>query len=329
EDVFIKANKGVILATGGMAQNPEMLKKYVPSVGYRALTATASMMDTGEGILAAWGAGADMQGYDASFCFDGGIDCGTWNHYLYKGDVQVARQPWLGINIQGERYPYWPVDNLGFTHQCGILMSQPRNRGYVVFDANYEETIWNWEATGKNQMICRRPMWPEGEGDKMWNTGGNYERLPEGICEHDWRTGFQQGVDGGYIFECQTLDELAEKIDMPADKLKKAVDDWNKLCEAGVDDQWHFDPAWLVPIKDAPYYGMAVGSTVLATNCGVPVTTECQAIGTNGVPIEGLYAVGSCIGGIGGDSTYGDCRNPGGGVALTCGTAYMAANALG
>lgn len=322
-DMFIKAGKGVILATGGMAQNKAMLEKYVPSVGYRALTATASMMDTGEGILMAWGAGGDMQGYDASFCFDGGIDCGTWNHYLYKGDVQLARQPWLGVNIQGERYPYYPVDTLGFTHQCGILMSQPRFRGYVIFDDNYEDTLRTWYEDGTNQFICRNPIWPD------MQTNGNFDRLPESVCEHDWRIGAQQGIDAGYIFKCDTLDELAEKIDMSADKLKAAVDSWNAMCEAGVDEQWHFDPAWLVPIKDAPYYGMAVGATCLATNCGVPVTTECQAVGTNGEPIKGLYAVGSCVGGIGGDSTYGDCRNPGGGVGLTCGTAFMAANAIG
>jgi fumarate reductase flavoprotein subunit len=326
---YIKANKGVVMATGGMTQNQDMLKRYVPSVGYRAFNATSSSADTGEGIRMAWGAGADMQGFDSSFCFDGGIDCGSWGHYLYKGDVQLARQPWLNINIQGERLPYYPVDTLGFTHQSGIYMSQPRHAGYVIFDANYEDTIWNWEATGTYQYICRRPMWPEGEGEKTWQTGGNYDRLPEGTCEHDWRIGAQQGIDAGYIFKCDTLDELADKIGMPADKLKAAVDNWNAICEAGVDEQFHLDPAWLVPIQDAPYYGMAVGATVLATNCGVPITTEAQVIGTDGSPIEGLYAVGSVVGGIGGDATYGDCRNPGGGVALSCGTAYMAANAIG
>lgn len=314
---FFKAEDGVIMATGGMAQNKAMLAKYVPSVANRALTATASSMDTGEGILMGFGAGADMQGYDSSFCFDGGIDCGTWNHYLYKGDVQLARQPWLGVNIQGERYPYYPVDTLGFTHQCGVLMSQPGNRGYVIFDADYEENIKKF-----GQMICRNPIWPDME------TNGNFDRLPESICEHDWRIGAQQGIDAGYIFQADTIEELAEKMGFVPGNLVAAVEGWNKICEAGEDPQFHYDPAWLVPVAKAPFYGMAVGATCLSTNCGMAVTPEMQAVAANGAPIEGLYAAGSCVGGVGGDSTYGDCRNPGGGVAMACGTAYAAAKAI-
>lgn len=60
-------------------------------------------------------AGAAIAGLDRTFCFDGGVERGTWGYYLYKGDIQLARRPWRLVNIKGDRVPYYPVDTLGFT----------------------------------------------------------------------------------------------------------------------------------------------------------------------------------------------------------------------
>ena len=57
EGTFIKANRGVILATGGMAGNQQMLAKYCPSIFYGAFTSTATPFDTGLGIRMGQGVG--------------------------------------------------------------------------------------------------------------------------------------------------------------------------------------------------------------------------------------------------------------------------------
>lgn len=312
----VRANDGVLLATGGMTNNLDMLEKYVPHAA-QALTSCASG-DEGDGIRMGLGAGAAIAGLDCSFCFDGGVECGSWGRYLYKGDVQLARQPWCLVNILGDRVPYYPVDTLGFIKQASIHMSQPGHKSYAIFDADYEENISKFD-----QMICRYPITPE-----MAEQGADFDRLPESLCEHDWRLGAKEALEGGWLVQADTLEELGQKLGFADGVLPAAVEHNNAICEAGTDEEYHYDPAWLVPVKKAPFYGIAVGATMLSTLTGLQVNPQMQVTTENGSVIEGLYASGTTAGGFDGSCNYGDCRNPGGGVAMSCGTAYIAAKTI-
>lgn len=314
---YIKAKKGVLLATGGFASSKEMLKMYCPSQA-RAITSTSHTNDTGDGLRLGLGAGGFVGNFDTSTAFDGGVECGQWLHYLYKGDVQLARQPWLGIDVTGRRYPYYPLDTLGFTDAAGILMSLPGNKGYLIFDADYQENIRKF-----GQLICRNPIWPE-----MADAGANFDRLPDGLCEKDWRIGAQQAIDGGWLFKCDTLDELAEKLGLNVEILKTAVDKWNATCAAGVDEECHFKADWLLPVQKAPYYGMKVGGTLLATFTGLVTSAGMQVIGQDGTPIEGLYASGGTASPGGCDCDDASGSHYGGGAAYTCATAWTAVNTM-
>ena len=69
---------------------------------------------------------------------------GPFHHCLYGGDVQIARQPWLGIDINGKKYAYTacrpgsPTEVTGLNIQAGVEMRQIGGRGYVIFDGNFE-----------------------------------------------------------------------------------------------------------------------------------------------------------------------------------------------
>ncbi|MBQ6454405.1 MAG: FAD-binding protein, partial [Coriobacteriales bacterium] len=241
----VKANDGVILATGGMTFNQDMLKEYVPHVYHRCFNSTATSGDTGDGIRMGLGAGATISGYDSSFIFDGGVDNGTWGRYLYKGDVQVSRQPWCSFTNAGNRIPYYPVTTLGFTKQAGIHMHNPGHCSYVVFDSHYDEIIKNWDATGKNQLICRNPVTRE----KWAAAGDNVKRFTSGSLDEDYTIGMQEGIDAGYIFKADTLDELADKMGLQRSVVNGAVSNWNAMCDAGEDPLYHLDPAWLVKVS--------------------------------------------------------------------------------
>lgn len=321
---YVKANDGVILATGGMTFNQDMMKKYVPHVVNRCLNSTAASSDEGDGIRMGLGAGGVISGYDSSFIFDGGVDCGSWGHYLYKGDTQFVRQPWLLLNILGNRVPYYPVTTLGFTKQAGIHMHNPGNCSYIVCDSHYDEIIKKWDADGTNQLICRNPITKE-----HWaEAGSNIERMGTGLVDEDYTIGVQEAIEAGYIFEADTVAELAEKMGFAPEVLEASVEEWNALCDAGSDPLYHYAPEWLNKVSDAPFYGAKVGGTVLATMCGLTVDEEMRVLNEKGLPIDGLYAAGCTVGGLGSDCTYGDCRNPGGGVAMAAGTAYQAAKSI-
>ena len=320
---YVRANDGVILATGGMTFNNDLMREYCPHVVNRCMNSTAATSDTGDGIRMGLGAGGVISGYDSAFIFDGGVDCGNWGRYLYKGDVQFSRQPWMIVNIKGDRVPYYPVTTLGFTKQAAIHMQNPGACSYVVADSHYDEIIKRWNEEGVNQLICRNPITRE----RWAEAGANVERIG-GMTDEDYTIGMQEGIDGGWIIEANSIEELAEGLGFDKQILADAVENWNALCDKGEDELYSYAPEWLNKVQDPPFYGMKVGGTVLSTLCGLTVSPTMQVLNERAQPIVGLYAAGCTAGGLGGDSTYGDSRNPGGGVAMSCGTAYQAAKAI-
>lgn len=153
----------------------------------------------------------------------GGVDCGSWGHYLYKGDTQFVRQPWLLLNILGNRVPYYPVTTLGFTKQAGIHMHNLGNCSYIVCDFHYDEIIKKWDAGGTNQLICRNSITKE-----HWaETGSNIERMGAGLVDEDYTIGVQEAIEAGYIFEADTVAELAEKMGFAPEVLEASVEEWN------------------------------------------------------------------------------------------------------
>ncbi len=289
---YFRADKGVILTSGGMEASPALLQKYAPTIYAGSVSTYHPPCNTGETIRMGFGAGADIAGFDTADGFDGGIDAyyeGTrpWSHYLYSGDNQLSRQPWLSISRTGQRHFYapfmpdgyrtggvWDIGG-GFTTsqaQCHL----PGGRAYVIFDDNYEENIFKLKQTG-----CRTPITPDMQG---------IERMPEWLAPHDWRDGVAKALEEGAIKRADTFDELAEMLGIDAGVLKKAVEDWNAMCEAGEDPDFFYQPDWLIPITTPPYYGIRIGMQVSKTHAGLRINPNFQVLGKNGLPIKGLFA---------------------------------------
>ena len=57
-------------------------------------------------------------------------------------------------------------------------------------------------------------------------------------------------------FKADTLEELAVKIGQDPATFVKTVEDYNALCEAGTDTEFGKDPKYLIPVKQAPFYGI-------------------------------------------------------------------------
>ena len=313
--IYLKGEKAVVLSAGGMEHNKDLLAKYCPTA-LKCLTTTANTGNTGDGIRMGLGVGAAMAGYDTFMGFDGGMDWnGTWSHYLYSGDVQLVRQPWLGLNKQGERYPYWSLsDYTGFaaTMAGSTLLSQPEGHGYVFWDADFETNIVDFE-----EYMCRRPITPE-----LADDGADLDRLPESIGPHDYMEGVEKALEAGVIKQADTLEELAELLDFDPDILVAQVEAWNEICEAGVDSLYGYKEKWLKPIQNAPFYGAAVGSTILSTASGLKWNGNMQVVGTDGNVIPGLYTAGCNAGGLAGTTNNG---LSGSGVMQSCAGGYVAA----
>jgi succinate dehydrogenase/fumarate reductase flavoprotein subunit len=296
EEIYIHAKKGVILASGGFGVNRDMQKRYTPSAYAGAASAFVMPSDTGECTRMGIGAGADMAGLDSFVCFDGSIDAfamgkGPFHHYLYSGDIQLTRQPWLSIDIAGNRYPYLSSESpAGLSGEAAWQMSRVGHRGYVIFDSDYENNIWKYKQGG-----CRRPITPDMP---------NITRMPEWLAPHDWRDAVKASVEKGAIKKADSIEELAKQLGFELPVLAKAVKRWNETCASGKDTEFNFPPEWLVPVLKGPFYGARIGGQIESIKCGLRVNTSMQVLTGTGEAIPGLYAAFHTAGGAVGESCY-------------------------
>ena len=93
---------------------------------------------------------------------------------------------------------------------------------------------------------------------------------------------------------------------------------------------YKYDPSWLIPISEPPYYGAKLGGNLFATKCGLRINPKMQVIDTEGAVIPGLYAGWHTAGGSNGENNlagkpfnglYGD-------VGLSFLGGYMAAGSI-
>lgn len=115
-----------------------------------------------------------------------------------------------------------------------------------------------------------------------------------------------------WLLHADTLDELAKRIDVPANALKTTVARFNDHVRSGHDpdfhrgestydgwcgDQSHYGTpqATLGTVETGPFHAVRVHPSALGTKGGPHTTTTGQVIRADGTPIEGLYAAGNAM----------------------------------
>ena len=111
------------------------------------------------------------------------------------------------------------------------------------------------------------------------------------------------GVTPGLIdtHKADTLEELAEMLEVPAGALVASVERYNELCAKGVDEDFAKDAKYLQPITTPPFYGVRQWMRVTAICGGVKVNENYQVVDQNDEPIAGLWAAGFGAGDLCGD----------------------------
>ena len=293
--IQINAAKGVILSTGGYGGNPEMMA----ALRYRDKDVICNNLGCafamGDGIKMAMWAGADIdRNHSGGIAFDRAavdLDHHTGAPYTTGlGDIWwPGSQPWLNLNTRGERF--CNEDNTYDFHINSWLM-QPGHICFQIFDSNYWSDVVAFHTT-----ICSRVVAVPG--------ARNSEVLPNVMpCkdgEQFYNVYIKPALDSGKLMQADSLDELADKLGFEGqfkENFLKSVERYNELCDGGVDLDFGKQKKDMTPIKQGPFYGIAIGEWLLATMNGVRVNTNLQAIKPDGEAIEGLYVVGNDMGGF-------------------------------
>ena len=99
-------------------------------------------------------------------------------------------------------------------------------------------------------------------------------------------------VAQGLHTKADTLEELAEKLEIPKDKLVASIDTFNKGVRGEVKDPFR-EKAFTREFKNqGPYYGVQVESAIHMTKGGVAANEKAEVLYENGEIVEGLYAAG-------------------------------------
>lgn len=107
----------------------------------------------------------------------------------------------------------------------------------------------------------------------------------------------QHVIDYGMVYQADTLEELAEMIDIDYDTLNSTIEAYNAQCESGeIDEFGRIYFAETAPITDGPYYASPMTWATLCTYDGILVDDNCQVLDTSDEPISGLYAIGEVMG---------------------------------
>lgn len=119
------------------------------------------------------------------------------------------------------------------------------------------------------------------------------------ICDKDIAANADvEGMEAkGNVVSADTLEELAEKLGIPADTFVAEIERYNSFV-ANQKDEDFGKPLFGQPIDEAPFVATPRSPALHHTMGGVKIDTDTHVISTEGEIIPGLYAAGEVCGGI-------------------------------
>lgn len=109
----------------------------------------------------------------------------------------------------------------------------------------------------------------------------------------------------GFVVKGETIEELAQAINVPADQLQATLDTWNEAVKNKQDGEFGRTTGMDNDLSGAPYYAIKIAPGVHYTMGGVKINTNTEVLDKDGKAIEGLFAAGELTGGLHGENRIG------------------------
>ncbi len=280
----VRALGGVALATGGFNRHPIQRAARLGEVDLEwcpgAPGHTGTLHTMAENLGAVYGTGALSPCYWAPVSLRTRRD-GTVAAYPHYG-IARASPRMVAVDAQGQRF----VNEATSPHRFVLAMQEAHVQSSTI------------------------PAYLITDADGLRKYGLGMVR-PRGV-------GLKQALADGYVVSAHSLRELADTLEIRAAAFTASVSRFNGYWADGVDshfhrgatetEQWEGDMAWggpnpsLGPINKPPFYAVKLYPGDVAAATGLVTNAHAQAMTAQGVPIQGLYAVGndmqSIMGGV-------------------------------
>ena len=253
----IKANKGVILASGGITHNAEMLEECM--VGCSSIPAYSCKGHTAEMHRAAMQVGCQMYGrpwlYAVEAEYPGHVPMDAYAELYMYGAVEV--------NIEGNRYVYE-----------SIYWGPDRTRALLAPPVDPVDGICSWEII-------------DGKGyDAAVEAGpplGIYPSVEELLVSADTLEELGEKINAPHLAE--SIGKYNE--DLAANGVDSLFGRSTLLGE-GTGEAWLLDTPPYYAFKNSPWFAYNPATSFY-------VDTECRALNSYDEPVEGLYMVGEIM----------------------------------
>ncbi|GAD88676.1 putative oxidoreductase [Vibrio halioticoli NBRC 102217] len=107
----------------------------------------------------------------------------------------------------------------------------------------------------------------------------------------------EREISEGIIIKADTIEELAQKINVPQDELCDTIRRYNSYVDDGRDPEFHKGALGL-KVEHGPFYATPRKPSVHHTMGGLKIDTNARVLDKQGEAIPGLYAAGEVTGGI-------------------------------
>lgn len=260
------ASKGVILCTGDYASNDEMKARYAPySLDADVQIYLPNKCNTGDGHIMAMQIGGAMQQHEPHAA-------------VIHLEAGAASYGFLHVNALGKRFKNEDVNTQ--SKSCDKEL-EPGGIAWTIYDADGLEQVKQQVDSGLGGGLFYGQMW------QPWGLGWNIDVEKATLEQH---------IKDGKVVTADTIEELAQKMNVPADELAATIERYNELFDQQDDPDYGKRKELLTPIIKPPFYAGNLLSTLLTMVGGLHTDTSLRVLEKDGTPIEGLYVAGSAAG---------------------------------
>jgi len=270
----VVACRAVVIASGGYANNAEWIRKYTGLELGRTVMPMGNVSKMGDGIRMAWEMGAAAEGMGVLHL----IRVAPFGpEFPFMNAVEgAAIQPVLWVDPKGRRFC---DEGIAYYDTSLGNVNSRYKQGYTF--CLFDDTI-------KKHFIEKGVF--RGMGTAV-HPGSKLHNLDEELAHF-------LSLNSKEFFGADSIEELAQKMEVDPRVLKTTVDRYNTFCAQGYDEEFAKDREYLLPLYGPRFYAAKARTCFLGTMGGVKINDRTEAVDEYGSPIAGLYVAGLDAGGL-------------------------------
>lgn len=263
--LLVKAQRGVVLATGDIGGNDEMCEDLAPIANRCA----AKVYWPKDGNLG--------DGHRMGLWAGGSFEDTPFPTIMHPQAFHYSNFFFLFVKPDGARF----MNEDNYVQGKSVALIRERLKyAWAIADSAWARKV---------------PPTLQYGGGMFW---GQDCILGESDYNIEWEEkNFKSGLERGVVVMADTPEGLAREMGVPEDVFAETFSRYNSMVKNGKDEDFGKRKELLIPLDQPPYYGMKFGPALLAVVGGLRVDAKMRVLNEESAPVDGLYAIGNTAGG--------------------------------